>query len=386
MAEIPRNASVGSVPASSSGAMTASVFRYVVKDCIDVKGCPTSCGASPPITKCAVRDAEIVTVLNARGGRLVAKTNLDELSLGCLGENRHFGRVANPRYPDHVCGGSSSGSAAMVAAGLVELGVGSDWGGSIRIPALCCGVYGLKLRTHPRFLRGVEYVDPTMGAIGFLSSSLEFLSEVISFIELEDRADETDMCGAAVSALEPHSIDPDTVRRHGELIRSILERGTALREVALPWSETKSCRTVLAARAVREFVARHSLSEPALPEQAQALLRLSNTEEFDRLVEKAERDRKRIQQVVYEVMEESPLIVCPGLGVAVPRVGDAGAIQRFSDSCTYFFEIANVADVSSLVFPAGALGDGAQLLIRPGWEGAALRWLRGLRIAESAPI
>ncbi len=82
--------------------------------------------------------------LEAAGYANVGKTNLHEFAFGTTSENEHFGAVPNPRYPGHVAGGSSGGSAAALAAGLADAALGTDSGGSIRIPAACCGVAGFK--------------------------------------------------------------------------------------------------------------------------------------------------------------------------------------------------------------------------------------------------
>jgi aspartyl-tRNA(Asn)/glutamyl-tRNA(Gln) amidotransferase subunit A len=88
--------------------------------------------------------AEAVRLLAAAGYANVGKTNLHEFAYGTTSENEHFGPVPNPRFPGHVAGGSSGGSAAALAAGLADAALGTDSGGSIRIPAACCGVAGFK--------------------------------------------------------------------------------------------------------------------------------------------------------------------------------------------------------------------------------------------------
>ena len=90
------------------------------------------------------KTAEAVRLLEAAGYANVGKTNLHEFAFGTTSENEHFGPVPNPGYPGRIAGGSSGGSAAALAAGLADAGLGSDSGGSIRIPAACCGVVGFK--------------------------------------------------------------------------------------------------------------------------------------------------------------------------------------------------------------------------------------------------
>lgn len=117
----------------------------VVKDCIDIAGTRTGCGSAafadaPP----ARQDAPVVARLREAGCRIVGKAVMHELAYGVTGINAYAGTPLNPRFPDRIVGGSSSGAAAAVASGMVDFAVGTDTGGSIRMPAACCGVFGLK--------------------------------------------------------------------------------------------------------------------------------------------------------------------------------------------------------------------------------------------------
>src|SRR5207245_11171419 len=112
------------------------------------------------------------TRLAAAGAILLGKTNMTELAMGPFGDNAHHGDVQNPWKPGHASGGSSSGSAAAVAAGLVAGAIGSDTGGSIRLPAACCGVVGLK-PTYGRVSRaGVMPLSWTMDQICTLAATV----------------------------------------------------------------------------------------------------------------------------------------------------------------------------------------------------------------------
>ena len=120
--------------------------RLAVKDCIDVEGLPTTAGcqliaeqASP-----APRDAAVVATARRAGARIVGKTNLAELCWSAVGMNPWSGTPVNPAEPRRIPGGSSSGSAVAVAAGEADVALGTDTGGSVRIPAACCGIAGLK--------------------------------------------------------------------------------------------------------------------------------------------------------------------------------------------------------------------------------------------------
>src|SRR4051812_46785546 len=126
-----------------------------VKDNIDVRGMPTTAGGRHLSGDHRTRDAECVRRLRAAGCVIVGKTNLYEYAMGGTGENPHHGDVVNPRYPDRDAGGSSSGSAAAVAAGMCDAALGTDTLGSVRLPATFCGVVGYKPRRTVVDRRGV---------------------------------------------------------------------------------------------------------------------------------------------------------------------------------------------------------------------------------------
>jgi aspartyl-tRNA(Asn)/glutamyl-tRNA(Gln) amidotransferase subunit A len=115
-----------------------------VKDLLDTAGLTTTYGSAIFFDHVPTKSAAAVEQVEAAGYANVGKTNLHEFAYGITSENPHFGTVPNPLAPGRIAGGSSGGSAAALAAGLVEAALGTDSGGSIRIPAACCGVVGLK--------------------------------------------------------------------------------------------------------------------------------------------------------------------------------------------------------------------------------------------------
>lgn len=115
-----------------------------VKDLMPVRGHPMTAGTKAIEARVQDHDAPVIARLRAAGALILGTTNLHELAFGVNSANPHFGEVQNPRYPGHIPGGSSGGSAAAVAASLAAIGVGSCTGGSIRMPAACCGIVGFK--------------------------------------------------------------------------------------------------------------------------------------------------------------------------------------------------------------------------------------------------
>lgn len=145
----------------------------VVKDLIDVEGITTGAGNPDYLADAhpAPRHAPAVASLLAAGAAVIGKAHTDELAFSLSGTNVHYGTPVNPAAPNRVPGGSSSGSASAVAGGLVPAALGTDTGGSIRVPASYCGIFGLR-PTHGRVsLAGVVEFAPSFGTVGLLASS-----------------------------------------------------------------------------------------------------------------------------------------------------------------------------------------------------------------------
>lgn len=148
-----------------------SDLTFVAKDLFDVAGYPTGGGNHDWAGWRSVPDRHawaVQTLLDA-GATLVGKTITDEVSLGILGENAFDGTPLNPKAPDRVPGGSSSGSASAVASGLCDTALGTDTGGSVRVPASFCGLYGIR-PTHGRLpLDGMLPQAPTSDTTGWFA-------------------------------------------------------------------------------------------------------------------------------------------------------------------------------------------------------------------------
>lgn len=146
-----------------------------IKDNIDVAGLNTTAGMATRRDRVAATDASVVARLRQAGAVILGKLNMTEAALGADGRNPHFGDCQHPSAPGYTPGGSSSGSAAAVAAGLVPAALGTDTMGSIRIPAAYCGIWGLKPSFGLVSTVGSVVVSRRLDHIGPLASSLEDL-------------------------------------------------------------------------------------------------------------------------------------------------------------------------------------------------------------------
>ena len=173
---------VFTIEPKASGALDGLTFA--VKDLIDVSGHRTGCGnptwrdTHPPATANAI----CVEQLLLAGARCIGKTLTDELAYSLLGENYFYGTPLNPRWPDRIPGGSSSGSASVVACGLADFALGTDTGGSVRVPASNCGLFGIRPTHGIISVAGVNPLSPTFDTVGVLASSAGTLAAAASVL------------------------------------------------------------------------------------------------------------------------------------------------------------------------------------------------------------
>jgi amidase len=189
-------------------------LTFAAKDLFDVAGHATG-GGNPDWLAThgpAQRSAPVVQKLLDAGATLVGKTHTDELSRGIFGENAHYGTPINPSASGRIPGGSSSGSAAAVAGQLVDFALGTDTGGSVRVPAAFCGIYGIR-PTHGRLkLEGVIPQAPSFDTIGWFARDarlLARLAEVLTGIAVE-----ASRCSARlIIAEDAFAVAEDAARR-----------------------------------------------------------------------------------------------------------------------------------------------------------------------------
>jgi len=229
-----------------------------LKDLIDVAGVPTTAASKVFENRVPTEDAEVVRRLKAAGAVIIGKNNLHECAYGGSGLISRYGPAKNPRYPGRTTGGSSSGSAAAVAAGLCYGAIVSDTAGSIRLPAACCGVVGFKPTYALVSARGVVPLSWSLDHIGPMARSVTDVALILAAIAGYDAADPTSRqiliedYVAAVRAPAPRlrvgvprrffyeDLNPEVARVTEEALQVVAGLAAEVREVSVPMDNDRT--------------------------------------------------------------------------------------------------------------------------------------------------
>ncbi len=217
-------------PTASPGPLAG--LRLAVKDNIAVKGEPFTAGLPLFAERRADRDASCVTRLKDAGGRFVGMTRTDAAGFGVVTPD-----VINPVWPERIAGGSSGGSAAAVAAGLADIGLGTDTGGSTRIPAACCHLFGFKPTTGQIPLDGVWPLAPSFDTIGWMTRDLDTLERVAGVLMDAAPAKDFDAGQGLRLGIDPQRLahcSPEVQSAIGALQGRLARTGIRFHAVALP--------------------------------------------------------------------------------------------------------------------------------------------------------
>lgn len=220
-----------------------------IKDNLHIEGIRTTCASRMLENYVAPYTATAVGRLEAAGAVTLGKLNLDEFAMGGSNENSAFGAVKNPIDPTRVPGGSSGGSAAAVRAGLCAAALGTDTGGSIRLPASYCGVFGLK-PTYGRVSRyGLVAFASSLDQVGPLARHAEDAGALLEAMAGHDSLDSTSVAAGAGSYAQAARRAPDWSRLRIGLPREYLSEGVSAEvksaiENAVRWFEGKGAKLV----------------------------------------------------------------------------------------------------------------------------------------------
>ena len=356
----------------------AAGVRLAVKDLFDTAGLVTTYGSAIFASHVPDGTAEAVLRLEAAGYATVGKANLHEFAYGTTSENPHFGTVPNPRFPGRVAGGSSGGSAAAIAAGLADAALGTDSGGSIRIPAACCGVVGFKPSYGLVPLDGCFPLAPSFdhaGPIGPDVASCEAMLEALVPGWRPSRLESLEEMRVGVAWLD--DADPLVRARGTEAVEAFPRR----RVVELPRPDgTYAAFSHEVADVHRELFAEASeLYGEDVRLKVERCLAVSDAE-----AAAAERERERYRERVAGVLGEVDLLLTPTLPVVAPRVGAGGVgdldVRERLIENTYPF---NAAGLPALALPCGAAEEGLPASLQLVGADDALVLAAG-RLAEAA--
>ncbi|GHF18295.1 amidohydrolase [Amycolatopsis deserti] len=336
-----------------------------VKDLIDVRGLPTTAGSHHFEGRVATDDADCVRRLRAAGAIILGKTATHEIAFGPTGDRAANGPARNPYDPGRMTGGSSSGSAAAVAAGVVPLALGTDTGGSVRIPAACCGVVGLKPTHGALSTQGVLPLAPSLDTIGPLARTVadaRLLWTVLS-------GTETTPATSRLAWLPPDSIHP-TLPEVTALVRARLGD---LPEVAVPQAEAlrAAYSTIQGSEAYAVHADRFTAAPGLFGEEVRERLRAGGEIRGWEYVRARElRDRARGE--VLNLLREHGILALPTVPFPAPlldaRAGELGDVRAALLSLTSPWSVLGLPAVS---VPAGLVGElpvGLQLVGPPGSE------------------
>jgi amidase len=337
--------------------------RLAVKDCIDIEGLPTTAGCQLIAAQArpAARDAAVVAAARRAGARIVGKTNLTELCWSASGVNPWSGTPANPADPRRLPGGSSSGSAVAVAAGEADVALGTDTGGSVRIPAACCGIAGLKTTWGRVPVDGVYPLAPSLDTVGPLGADVAAAELGMRLIEPGFAAGDA---GLPVGRIRPEiDVDPVTDAAVDAALAAAGLRVTSVGGFDF--------RAVNHAGNVLIDVEAYQANAHLLPQLDRLTPPIRRNMEESAAITAGQRDaarltRREVRDWFAAALDRHPVLALPTLTGAPPLLGERGM------SLTVLTMPANVAGLPALALPVpggpAGLPASLQLIGPPGGE------------------
>ncbi|MCX2756113.1 MULTISPECIES: amidase [unclassified Gordonia (in: high G+C Gram-positive bacteria)] len=365
---------LGVDPGVESGPLSG--VRIGVKDNIEVGGVPSTCGSEYFADRVAESDAVCVGALKRAGATITSTLNLAEFAVGVTSQNSASGGPVNPWDPTRVPGGSSGGSGVAVAAGVVDVSLGTDTGGSIRLPAACCGVTGLRPSVGVLDMSGIFPVSADFDTVGPLARSASQLRDAYAVLAGADPAPlRTGPLRISVPwPFVTDDVDPavrDAVAGVADLLR---ELGHRVENVPVRHSETAqdvvytliySDLAKIHAERLRDEPSRF---QPATRERIRLGLNISDDQ-----VTGARRLRDVFRAGTAELFDEVDVVLTPAMPGDVPQLGGGEAVvaqARRMGQLTYPWSLH---DGPTLALPVGVhpsgMPIGAQLTAAKGGEG-----------------
>lgn len=374
-------------PADDCGRLAGLTFA--VKDNIDIQGVPTGNGSLHYAEWRGVpaRDATVVTLLEAAGAKCIAKTHMHELAYGLTGLNEALGTPKNPFRPGRIPGGSSSGSAVATAARLVDFAVGTDTGGSIRVPAAFCGVYGFRPTTGAIPLDGVVSLAESFDTVGLFARTAELL-ERVALTLLPEEVSANNAAPTTIVVFKDIDTYADDVSR-----MMVSELTTVLKRLGYRLEEAQGKELLAKARAAQlvlqgaEALEFHrawiDTAAPKLGADVAGLLRTASMRSTAD-VQAATRLRNEASNELAHSLAGGKVLLLPatpGDPPTLEELSDPDLALEFRTSVLNLSNLASVAGVPVVSIPTpgpGGEGLGVQAIAAVRNDGLALRLARQL--------
>lgn len=348
-----------------------------LKDLFHTKGVKTTAGSSIRADFVPQDDAFVWQKMQQQGAILLGKTNLHEFAYGTTSENPHYGPVHNPWNLAHSAGGSSGGSAAAIAASLTPASIGTDTGGSVRIPAACTGTYGLKPTRGLVSLTGIDPLAMSLDHAGPMGRSVRDIALLLSIIAGYDEEDpySVDVAPTPYSSVLGQSIRGMTVgidetyyfaRAQEEVITSILEAkriledaGAHVIQVAVPGIEASSAihDAIISVEALTTHHDDLSRMPEAYGDDVRERLLLGRRYTAQDYA-KACRERKVFRRNLLQMFDSIDILLTPTLPFVAPPLGQGtitleGAVQPIRNGLSKFTRPFNTAGFPAIAVPCG---------------------------------
>jgi amidase len=369
------------VPVANAADGPLAGLTLAVKDIFDVAGYPTGCGNPEKRAESgpATVHAASVEKLLAAGARFVGKTHTAELAFSLDGRNPHYGTPINPAAPDRVPGGSSSGSAAAVAAGMVDVALGSDTGGSVRCPASNCGLIGLRTTFGRADIAGVMPLAPSLDTVGWFAPTLATYDRVGAVLLGED-VDGPELTRAVVAEDAFASLSGDAERR---ALEPAVSRATARIGPAAPVSVAPAglaewqaiFRTIQGFEAWRAhggwIESRRPNLSPAVRGRFEAARQVSRDQ-----YEAAKEARIGVRRRAAEIIGNDTVIVLPSMpSIGVMANADESELEKFRARALSMLCIASLTGFPQISLPLATVDGcplGLSLIAPPGRDRALI--------------
>ncbi len=359
------------------------------KDNIFTRGVRTTGGSKIFADFVPDYDATIVSQLNDAGANVIGKTGLHEFAYGITSNNPHFGAIRNPWDPERVPGGSSGGSAAAVAAGLVPLATGTDTGGSIRIPAAFCGVVGLKPTYERVSRRGVMPLGLTLDHAGVLAATVRDVALALSPIAKHSSGyrpvTHADLRGMRIGVPENFFVEriaPDVMLSFRAAVQTVAALGAHVTEIKLPDVEAINVAgRIVQLSEVSALLARYLDRRDEFGRDIQVLV------EQGRLIPaidylNAQRVRTVLVRDFSKIWKHLDCLMTPATPMTAPKIGEMNvAIGTFTEdvrtAATRLTRPFNVLGWPALALPCGfssaGMPIGLQMVAPPQQEDTLLQ-------------